>query len=114
MKLSDKVLRVLKGERIPVPKFLSMVRQAALFNKEGFNRRFFDWLLLVDGDSVLDMRKINLMEIGKGNSKCSEEHDSCEGKGCKSCGWSGQIIRWISDSTSIRLNKKDNYPFNSV
>lgn len=99
LKLSEKVQRVLQGEGIQPKEMSYMVANSAITSTEGFNRRFHHWLFLLQEGAVQDMRTVKRLVVGQGNSSQSEQHDSCNGSGCKKCGWSGEIIRRITDKS---------------
>lgn len=43
------------------------------------------------------MQHVQVRETGSGTTRMMEDHDACEGKGCRGCGWVGQIGRWVTD-----------------
>lgn len=97
VRASDRVRRVLTGERISDDELADMLRLAAKTKIRGFTRRYFHWLFRVDGDRLEDMQYADLVQVGKGVSPMTEEHEPCMGLGCRGCGWSGQVVRWITD-----------------
>jgi hypothetical protein len=103
MRLSEKVQRVLKGEGISLEELALMLRLAAITSREGCNRRYHHWLFRVNGDEVSDMRTEWTLKVGRGKDRVTEEHDECQGQGCKACGWSGQAIRYVSDKIVPRF-----------
>jgi hypothetical protein len=103
MRTSEKVKRVLAGENISQNELETMIRSAAKFSKEGCNRRYHHWLFNVQGDEVVDMRTSWMKQVGRGKDRVIEEHDTCQGQGCKMCGWSGQVIRLVSDKVVPRF-----------
>jgi hypothetical protein len=97
MKLSEKVLRVLRGEKISEAELREMLQDAVITSVRGFNMRYFHWLFRMQGDNLEAMEYADLPSVGKGVTKMLEDHESCRGQGCRGCGWSGQIARWITD-----------------
>jgi hypothetical protein len=80
-----------------------MLRSAAIYTREeGCNRRYHHWLFKTKGEEVVDMRTLWTQEVGRGKDRVMEEHEGCEGQGCKECGWSGQVIRYVTDKTVPR------------
>ena len=97
MELSDQVLRVLSFERISEGELAEMLRKAAITRRRGFNRRYFHWIFKTEGDVLVAMQRLEVIGIGKGDTRMLEDHDACEGQGCHECGWIGQVGRWVSD-----------------
>lgn len=97
MKISDKIQRVMASEKISSQELAYMVDHAAKITRGPFNRRYYQWLFKIRGESLEDMQYFNRIVIGVGRDKVSEEHEPCLGQGCKGCGWSGEIVRRISD-----------------
>src|ERR1035441_10535513 len=97
MELSDQVLRVLSFERISEGKLAEMLKRAAITRLRGFNRRYFHWIFKTEGDVLVAMQHVEIIEIGNGNTRMLEDHDACDGAGCHGCGWIGQVGRWGSD-----------------
>ena len=84
-----------------------MVEHAAIYSgSQDCNRRYFDWLFNVQGSRLLDMRRASLATIGRGSATAYEEHDLCNGQGCKACGWVGEIIRRVHDTSAQRLDRR--------
>ena len=110
MQLSDKVQRVAREENISLDELVYMVKHSAVCRQEGFNRRYYHWSLNVQGNSLVDMRYFERIEVGEGNTSVFEEHGECAGEGCRECGWAGEIIRYVSDKvvpTYGRLHRRD-------
>jgi hypothetical protein len=95
--LSEQVRRVLKAEKIAEEELLTMVQLAAPYTGEGMNRRYHQWLFLVENTTVQKMMLQDLRTVGKVGSKgwVEEEHDACVGEGCRDCGWSGIVRRYL-------------------
>jgi hypothetical protein len=88
---------VVSGEGIPAEELAKMVENSAITRVRGFNRRYFHWLFSVQGDSLLAMQRFEYAKVGKGDSFMYEDHGACDGRGCKACGWIGQVKRWVKD-----------------
>jgi hypothetical protein len=97
MNLSEQVLRVLRFEEISEEQLRLMLDRAAITRLRGFNRRYFHWLFKVQGDMLVEIQHVEMLEVGRGSTKMLEEHDPCAGMGCRECGWVGQFGRWITD-----------------
>jgi len=97
MKLSEQVLRVICFERISEKELAVMLSEACITRLRGFNLRYFRWLFKVEGDELVSMQQVQVRETGSGDSRQMEDHDACEGRGCKACGWVGQVGRWVTD-----------------
>jgi hypothetical protein len=104
MQISAKVLRVLEAEKISADELYRMLDDVAFTSIRGCNRRYFQWLFVVKDNRLEDMQQLDLVEIGRGSTRMLEEHDDCEGEGCKACGWAGQVSRAIEDTTARALN----------
>jgi hypothetical protein len=99
MRISNKVLKVLQAEKISPDELMTMLREAAFTSLRGCNLRYFQWLFVRKADVLLDMQRADLMEIGRGQNRMLEEHDQCDGEGCRDCGWAGEISRAVNDAT---------------
>jgi hypothetical protein len=107
MRYSERVKQIIQAERISEEELNLMVSHSSFTSLRGFNRRYFHWLLSVEGDNglreicevkyVSNMQLADYVEVGKGVDHMMEEHEHCQGAGCSSCGWIGKIIRHISD-----------------
>lgn len=97
IQVSERVLWVLRYEKISEEELAKMLRLAVNTRVRGFNKRYCHWIFKVNGDHLEEMQWVDLLEVGKGKTKMLEEHDSCNGEGCHTCGWSGQVARWITD-----------------
>lgn len=106
MQISNKVLRVLQAEKIPADELYRMLDELALTSIRGCNRRYFHWLFLVKDNCLQDMQRLDLIEVGRGSNRMLEEHEACDGDGCRECGWVGSISRAIEDSTAAALDKR--------
>lgn len=107
MKLHEKILRIMQEEQISVEELMFMVEHAAKTSLRGCNRRYHHWLFLVEGEVLKDMQYAEgIPEVGNGLVEMMEDHLPCQGRGCKACAWSGSIIRKISDTTAISLDKR--------
>ena len=104
MKISDKVLRVLKAEQISADELYRMMDELAFTSIRGCNRRYFQWLFRLDGDVLQDMQRLDLVEIGKGQNRMLEEHEPCDGEGCHECGWAGIVSRAVDDVTATAMH----------
>lgn len=104
MQINNKVLRVLKTEAISADELKHMLDKAAFTSIRGCNRRFFQWLFLVKDNVIHDMQRLDLVEVGRGENRMLEEHESCNGEGCRSCGWAGHVSRAIEDTTAHAMN----------
>ena len=106
MQINQKVLRVLQAEQISADELYKMLDEVAFTSIRGCNRRYFQWLFLVEDDVIQDMQRADLVEIGKGPHRMLEEHDECDGEGCRGCGWIGEISRAVTDATSESLGSE--------
>ncbi len=100
MELSEQVLRVLRFEKISEEELAKMLGRACITSLRGFNRRYYHWIFKVQGDTLVEIQRADLLEVGKvgkGKTRMMEEHDACAGRGCRACGWVGQIGRWVAD-----------------
>lgn len=95
MSVSLEVQRVMEGEGISLDELQAMVERSAITSVRGFNRRFNDWIFVVKNGVVCRMQPIDMIEVGQGRDIMYEPHTACLGRGCKECGWSGEIIRKI-------------------
>lgn len=94
--VSPQVTRVMTGTAITMAELEIMVKRAAIISHgSGCNRRYHAWLLRVRGDEVLLLRKLDMTRTGYGRSPMNEECEDCGGSGCSSCGWVGEIVRYI-------------------
>lgn len=95
--LSDQVKRVLTAEKISDAELAQMVKLSAPFTGDGMNRRYHQWLFKVDGPLVVKMMLHDLRTVGtvKGQGFIEEEHEGCLGEGCRDCGWTGVVRRYL-------------------
>ena len=100
MRITAKVLKVLQTEKISPDELMTMLREAAFTSLRGSNLRYFQWLFTRKGNMLLDMQRADLMEIGRGQNRMLEEHDACDGEGCRTCGWAGVVSRAMQDPTA--------------
>lgn len=105
MQLSAKVLRVMQGEQISPEELQIMVRDSAITSLRGSNRRYHFWLFWTNPDrtSLIDMQRVDLVMVGRGDVRMLEDHEACRGEGCSTCGWAGVISRGVMDTTEARL-----------
>ena len=108
MQITEKVKKVLEGENISLEELQMMVHQASLTSTVGGNRRYCHWLFLVDDDHefLIDMRQVDLVEQGHGRDRVRVRHDSCSGEGCHNCGWVGDVIQRITDTSSRMVKSR--------
>lgn len=104
MQISTKVLRVLQAEKISADELHQMLEAVAFTSIRGCNRRYFQWLFRLDGNQLQDMQRLELVEIGRGRDRMLEEHDACDGEGCRTCGWVGSVSRAIEDTTATVMH----------
>jgi len=104
MQISTKVLRVLQAEDISPNELYRMLDELAFTSIRGCNRRYFQWLFRIDGNQLQDMQRLDLVEIGRGENRMLEDHESCNGEGCRDCGWIGQISRAVKDTTAAAMH----------
>jgi hypothetical protein len=94
--LDPRVCRVMAAEGITQAELSEMLNRAALYRSDGFNRRYYHWVFKVTGRTVEAMATVEVVEVGRGrDSKMREDCESCEGQGCKKCGWRGWILRRV-------------------
>jgi hypothetical protein len=104
MQISAKALRVLTAEQISAEELYRMLDEAAFTSVRGCNRRYFQWLFVVRDNVLRDMQLLEVVEVGKGKDRMLEEHDACNGEGCRECGWIGQVSRAIADTTAAAMH----------
>jgi hypothetical protein len=46
---------------------------------------------------LVAMQHADMVEVGDGETRMLEDHEACDGQGCRGCGWIGQVGRWVSD-----------------
>ena len=105
MWISPKVERVLVAEQIQPAELDYMVQHAAITSLRRCNRRYFHWVFLLVGENLQDMQYADVVMDGRGENRMLEDHQVCDGKGCRSCGWVGQISRAIVDTTAEEIAK---------
>lgn len=95
--VTEDVKRVMSVEGISPDELNLMLNRAAITSLRGFNRRYFHWVFKVHEDTVESMQSADMVEVGRGKGKehMSELCESCNGEGCKECGWVGSILRRI-------------------
>ena len=106
MNIDPNVQKQLQAEQISEEEIQRMVRLSAQNSDGDCNRRYFDWLFKIEKNTLLVMRRATMMEIGKGPDSVYEEHDACDGKGCKSCGWIGEVIRHLKAPPEDRILRR--------
>lgn len=104
MQISNKVLRVLQAEKIPASELYQMLDEVAFTSIRGCNRRYFQWLFRIEGNLLQDMQRLELVEVGRGRDRMLEEHEACDGEGCRECGWIGAVSRAIQDTTATAMH----------
>lgn len=108
MKISDKVLKVLVAEKISPDELYYMLTKAAFTSVRGCNLRYFQWGFTRSGDVLLDMQRMEMVEVGggvgKGLHRMEEEHEVCNGEGCRECGWVGSVLRVVNDATAAAMD----------
>lgn len=104
MQISPKVLRVLQAEDISAEELYRMLDEVAFTSVRGCNRRYFQWLFVLKDNVLQDMQRADVVEIGKGSNRMLEEHEACEGQGCRTCGWVGQVSRAVEDATATAIH----------
>lgn len=104
MQINGKVLRVLQAEKISPEELYRMLDEVAFTSIRGCNRRYFQWLFLVKDNMLQDMQRLDLIEVGRGPHRMLEEHEACDGEGCRECGWVGQVSRAIEDATAVAMH----------
>ena len=82
-----------------------MLDEVAFTSIRGCNLRYVQWLFVLKDNVLVDMQQLDLVEIGRGQNRMLEEHDDCNGEGCKECGWAGQVSRAVEDTTAAMLDK---------
>lgn len=104
MQISSRALRVLQAEKISADELYQMLDEVAFTSIRGCNRRYFQWLFRIEGNVLQDMQRLDVIEVGKGRDRMLEEHEACNGEGCRDCGWVGQISRAIRDTTASAMH----------
>lgn len=90
LQVSDKVVRVCREESISQSELEYMLERAAMTSARGHNRRYFGWLFKVEGPKVTSMVTTASLET-HADDVMYEEHEACGGKGCRDCGWLGEV-----------------------
>jgi hypothetical protein len=91
----DKVLQCAEYYDLSREKLDTMVAGAARITHDFGNRRFHDWLFLVEGNHVIKMRKLASMppqdtiKLQPNEFICWEDCELCEGEGCPTCDFQG-------------------------
>lgn len=91
--LSKEVQRVAEAEGMELSTVRKMVERSAVYRDPRGNRRFYDWLFQVENGEVQRMCYLTkrTIEQPKDATKLPEECLTCEGEGCKECGWNGSL-----------------------
>jgi hypothetical protein len=92
-KLSAQAKRVVAQARITPEELEVMTSRAAVITHKDGNRRYHDWLLLILGDRLVKIRKLELTDYASGLASVEEECEDCDGDGCAHCGWAGVVKR---------------------
>lgn len=88
LRFSDQVLDVLEGEGIKTSEVEEMLSRAAITSLRGANRRYHQWLFVLQADLVVRMFKVL---PGQEHLTRWEPHEKCRAWGCLKCGWSGEV-----------------------
>jgi hypothetical protein len=94
---------VLEAEKISSEELQHMLAEAAFTSLRGSNLRYVEWLFVKKNGMLQDMQRVDLVEIGRGQNRMLEEHESCHGDGCHECGWAGEVSRAIEDGTAMAM-----------
>ncbi len=73
MEISAKVLRVIQEEGIPPAELTYMVEHAAISSIRTCNGKYFHWCFQLVGNQVLDMQRVEVLEVGHGTLRQTEE-----------------------------------------
>lgn len=92
MVFEDAVLDFIDALDLDEDEVAQWVKSSAITSSyEGANRRYHQWVFLVQGDAVISMRNIETgrrsgtMQAGPGEFLVYEDHEACNGAGCKDC-----------------------------
>lgn len=98
MMFEDAVLDFLDALELDEDEVAGWVKASAITSSyEGANRRYHQWVFLVQGDTVVSMRNVETgrrsgsMQAGPGEFLVYEEHEACGGGGCEACEYEGNI-----------------------
>jgi hypothetical protein len=89
-KCSDQVLAVLKAEGITPQELDHMLSSAAITSLRNMNRRFHNWLFRYQVKEGI-VNKMFMHPPEHDRVPEWDQHWKCNGKGCKECGWSGEV-----------------------
>lgn len=106
MLLNEKILRILRTEKITPEELQYMLDHAAITSIRNCNRRYHHWVFRVEKNVLEDMQLFDIVELGEGEQAMMEMHESCEGKGCPGCRWIGEFSRRIKDETAVKLDDR--------
>lgn len=93
MNLSPQVERVLKAEQISMQELGEMLNKAAITTHPRGNRRFHSWVFDIKQGTVWRMSAVEdsfERKAGTLDLTVFEEHEDCDGDGCRGCGYSGE------------------------
>jgi hypothetical protein len=91
--IAQKIITMAAQSGISLEELTIMVERAAITRLHGMNRRYHDWLFLVQGQDVLEMRHLDIPEVGLdiGEGHLIKSCVPCTGTGCVHCGGWGQV-----------------------
>lgn len=95
MKPSKRVIYVATQNNISPQELADMIRKSAIVTSQHGNRKYHNWWFVTTASEVLSMVTGPPVKLGnnRGKGYMGEDHDVCEGRGCKECNWTGEAIR---------------------
>jgi hypothetical protein len=104
--IAPQVERVMKSEGISLAELSEMVNKAAITTHHRGNRRFHSWVFDVHQGQVWKMSHVDEVRVRKAGTldlTVFEEHEACEGDGCKECGYAGE--QYVTYFTTARKSR---------
>lgn len=101
MNVSTSVLEYAEKQGITLTQLLAMVEASARVSHSRGNRRYHNWLFLVENNLVKGMSPLHMVESfatinhpptpGPGEFLVYEDCEDCDGKGCDNCDGMGEV-----------------------
>jgi hypothetical protein len=88
--VSDQVQDVLDAEGISLTDLTDMVARAAITSQRGASRRYHHWFFVYDSKRRFVEKMFKHAE-GMDDVKRWKKHEHCDGWGCPTCMWSGEV-----------------------
>lgn len=94
MNLSPDVQRIVAEEQINPVELETMVRDSTPYTHEWANRRWLHWMFKYNRSTETIERMAHIPSIRHTKQGgLWEECEECDGVGCRSCGWVGEVWR---------------------